>query len=135
MAFINSRLFTANHAAKKVDLSFGKCGYFAPVKLNRLWQLKLLDCKPVCIIKAIFLATTLFWDPIFAFCPRYTIKLASKLGLKTRSIASKLIKERIELVWANRTICQLNQLFQNNLEWRTGMAIIYAQPSAKAGEE
>ena len=83
-------------------------------------------------MEAISLTAALFWDPLFALCLRYAMKLASKLGLKTRSIASRLFKERIESVWANRTICQLDQLFQNNSEWWTGMAIIYAQPSAKA---
>ena len=59
-AFINSRPLATNHAAKEVDLSFVKCGYPASVKLNRLWQLELLDHKPVCIIEAIPLAVALF---------------------------------------------------------------------------
>ena len=36
MMFINSCPLAANHAVKKVDLSFEKCKYLAPVKLNRL---------------------------------------------------------------------------------------------------
>ncbi len=132
-AFINSRPLAGNHAAKEVDLSFGECGCPAPVKLNRSWQLELLDCKPVYIKEAIPLTAALFWEPLFAPCPRHTLKLASKLGLRTRGITSGVVKERIEAVWVNKTIRQLDQLFQNNPEWWTGMAIIYAQPSAKVG--
>ena len=96
--FINSRSLAANHAIKEVDLSFEKYGCFAQVKLNWSWQLELLDCKPIYIIKAIFLAAALFWDLLFAPCLRHTMKLASKLGLRTQIIASGLVKERIELV-------------------------------------
>ncbi len=116
MAFINSRPLARNHAANEADLSFGKYGCLVPVKLKQLWQFEPRDCKPVCIMEAISLAATLFWDPLFVPCPRHTIKLASKLGLKTWSIASRVVKERIELVWANKTIHQLDELFQNNLE-------------------
>ena len=132
MAFINSRLFATNHAAKEIDLNFGEYGCPASVKLNRSWQLELLDCKPVCIIEAIFLAATLFWGLLFALCLRYIMKLVSKLGLRTENITNKFVKDKIESVWANRTICQLNQLFWNNPKWWTGTAIIYAQSSAKA---
>ncbi len=96
--FINSRLLSGNHVAKEVDLSFGECGCLAPVKLNRSWQLELLDRKPVCIMEAIPLTAALFWDPLFAPCPCHTMKLASKLELKTQGIASGVVKERIEAV-------------------------------------
>lgn len=49
-----------------------------------------------------------------------------------RNIASKIIKERINLVWVNKTIYQLDQLFWNNLEWWTRIVVIYAQPSARS---
>ena len=114
IAFITSRLFTANHIIKEIDLSFGKCECPAPVKFNQLWQLELLNRKPVCILKTIFLVAALFWDPLFALCPHHIIKLVSKLGLRTQSIAIRLVKEKIESVWANKTICQPDQLFQNN---------------------
>ena len=35
--FINSCPLVANHTAKEIDSSFGKCEYPAQVKLNRLW--------------------------------------------------------------------------------------------------
>ncbi len=77
----------------------------------------------------------LFWDPLFTPWPRYTMKLISKLELKMRGIFSEVVKRKIKAVSANRTICQLDQLFQNNPEWWTGIAIIYAQPSAKASRK
>lgn len=116
MAFINSRPLAGNHAAKEFNLSFEEYGCLAPVKFNRFWQLELWDCKLVCIIEAIPLAAVLFGNPLFAPCLRHTMKLASKLELKTWSIANGIVKERIEFVWANKTIHQLDQLFQNNPE-------------------
>ncbi len=133
MAFINSRSFVGNYAAKEIDLSFKKCGCSTPVKLQQTWELELLDCKPVCIIKTIPLTTALFWNLLFAPCSRHTIKLASKQELKMRDIASEVVKKRINAVWINRTNYQLDQLFQNNPEWLIRMTIIYAQPDAKAG--
>ena len=133
--FINSCPHAGNHAIKKVDLSFGECECPAPIKLNRSWQLELLDHKSVYIMKAIPLAAALFWDPLFAACPRHNMKLISKLELKMRNIASGVVKEIIESVWINATIRQLDQLFRNNSESWTGMAIIYAQPSAKVGKK
>lgn len=44
------------------------------------------------------------------------MKLAFKLGLKMQDIANIIIKKRIELVWANKTISQLDQFYQNNPE-------------------
>ena len=131
--FINSRPLARNHTTKEMDLSFGECGWPVGVEPNRLCQLELLDRKTVYIIETIFLAAALFWDLVFIPCPYHTMILASKLGLRMQSIASGFVKERIESVWANRTICQLDQLFQNNLESGTQTAIIYTQPSAKAG--
>lgn len=60
MIFINSRLLASNHYQKDVDLSVASCGYPIIVKLNQSLQLDLFDLKPVCIIKAILLAVTLF---------------------------------------------------------------------------
>lgn len=58
--FINSCLLANNYDPKKFDLSFSGCGYPNAVKLNRLWQLDLLDPQLVCIIEAILLAVALF---------------------------------------------------------------------------
>ena len=118
-AFINSRQLPGNYAWEEFDLSFAECGYPAAVKLNRSWQLELLNPKPVCIMEAIPLATAIFWDLSFAPCYCYNVKLAFKLGLRTRDIASGVVKEKIESVWANRTLSQLDQLFWNNPEWWT----------------
>lgn len=98
MTFVNSHLLAGNHIAKEVHLSFGKCGCLVPVKLNQLWQLELLDRKPVYIMEAIPLVAALFWNPLFATCPRHTMKLVLKLGLRMQGIASRVIKERIVLV-------------------------------------
>ena len=97
-AFINSHPLAGNHDQKEVDLSFGSCGCPVAVKLNRSWQLNLLDLKPVCIIKAIPLAVALFWDLSFAPCICHTMKLAFKLGLRINRIKSGIVKERIEAV-------------------------------------
>ena len=80
-----------------------------------------------------FLTLALLKNPLFAPCLRHTIKLASTLELRMQSIAKGLVKKRIELVWANKTICPQDQFFQNNPEWWTETAIIYAQPSIKTG--
>ena len=48
MAFINSHPLAVNHIAEEVDLSFGKCECLTKIKLNRLWQMELLDYKPIC---------------------------------------------------------------------------------------
>lgn len=44
------------------------------------------------------------------------MKFIFKLGLKMWSIVSNVVKEKIKLVWVNKTIIQLDQLFQNNSE-------------------
>ena len=77
-------------------------------------------------MEAIPLAAAIFWNPLFATCHCHTVKLTFKLGLRMQSIVSGVVKEKIEWVWANQTISQLNQLFRNNLEWWTETAIIYA---------
>lgn len=43
-------------------------------------------------------------------CPRQTLHLAKKLGLKTRHVKSTIVKERIELVWGNKIIAGLDGL-------------------------
>ena len=125
-AFIKSCPLASNHDQEELDLSFA--GYRCPavVKLNRSWQLDLLNLKPVCIIEAILLAAALFWDPFFAPCTCHIMKLAFKLGLRTNRIKSGIVKERIEAVWANKTINLLDRLFRDNLEWWTANAIVYA---------
>lgn len=102
--FINSCPHARNHATKEIDLSFEKCGDLIPINFNQSWQLKLLDCKSVCIIKAISLTAALFWNPLFAPYPYQTMKLSLKPGLRMRSITNGAVKKRIEAVWANITI-------------------------------
>ena len=63
-------------------------------------------------MKTIPLTTALFWNPLFVPYPHNTINLASKLGLRTRSIANGVIKKRIESVWANRTFVNWINFFK-----------------------
>lgn len=114
--FMNSCPLANNYNQTKVDLSFVGCKCFDAVKLNRSWQLDLLNSKPVCIIKTILLATTIFLKPTFMFCTCYTMKLAFKLGLKINKIKSSILKERIKTIWANKTIRSLDILFKDNPE-------------------
>lgn len=96
--FINSHLLSGNYAWEKVDFSFAKCGFFAAIKLNRLWYLKFLDPKVVSIIKAIFFTAAMFCNLLFAPWHQQMMKLTFKPELKTQCIASSVIKEKIELV-------------------------------------
>lgn len=98
MIFINSRPLTINHTIKEVDLRFGKYECPILVKLNRLWQLELLNRKSVYIIEAIPLIATLLLDLLFAPYPYHTIKLAILLGLRTWSIISKIVNKKIKSV-------------------------------------
>ena len=92
----------------------------------------LLGLKLVCIIEAIPLAAALFWDPIFALCPSHTMKLAFKLGLRINKVKNDVVKEKIETIWANRTVSLLNRLFMNNPEWWTTTIIIYTQSATRS---
>ncbi len=83
------------------------------------------------MVEAIPLAAALFWDPNFLLCPRHTLNLAKKLGLKTKGLKVDVVKERIGDIWANRTIAELDVLFTNNPDWWQATAVIYAQPSGK----
>ena len=120
-----------NHAEKEVDLSFAGCGCSLGVKLNRPWQIELLEQRPACIVETIPLAAAIFWDPNFLPCPRHTLNLAKKMGLKTRNLSNALVKERIQLIWANKTIGQLDALFKENPDWWSATAVIYSQPSVR----
>lgn len=73
----------------------------------------------------------IFWDASFAFCYCQIIKLTFKLGLKMKKIANVVVKEKIYLVWANKILNQLDQLFLNNPEYLNETIIIYVQSSAK----
>ena len=99
-----------------MNLSFTGYGCSIAIKLNRSWQLDLLDLKPVRIIEVILLIAALFWDPIFVSCLCHTIKLAFKLSLRINKIKSGVVKERIKVVLANRTVNLLDRLFRDNPE-------------------
>ena len=86
------------------------------VKLNGPWQIELVERRPACIVETIILAAAIFWDLNFELCPRRTLNLAKKLGLKTRNFSSALVKELIQSLWASRTIKQLDALFKKNLD-------------------
>ena len=93
--FINTWPLANNHAKEEGDLSFAMCECPSTVKLNRPWQIELLKRRPTYIVETITLAAAIFWDPNFVPCPRHTLNLARKLGLKTKNLPSALVKERI----------------------------------------
>ena len=80
--FINTWPLADYHAEEEVDLSFIGCGCFLGVKLNKPWQIELLERRPACIIKTIPLAAAIFWDPNFVPCSRPTLNLAKKWASK-----------------------------------------------------
>ncbi len=125
---LDSRPLADDRTGEEVDLSFA--GYQCPpaVKANRLWQQELLDRKLVCIVEAIPLAMAIFWDlGNFVLCARHTLNLAKKLGLKTKNLKTVIVKERIEQIWANRTLARLDELFANNPDWWNSTAVIFSQ--------
>ena len=65
--FINSCPLAGNYDQEEMDLSFAGCRYPAAVKLNRSWQLDLLDLKSVCIIEAIRLQPPYFRTHLLRF--------------------------------------------------------------------
>lgn len=73
IVFINFRFLVGNHEKKEIDLIFAGCGYSDAIKLNRSWQLDLLDFKPVYILEAIALAAALFYNAIFMFSSYQTM--------------------------------------------------------------
>ena len=93
--FINTRPLANNHAKKEVDLCFTMCGCPPAIRLNKPWQIEILEQRPACIVKMIPLAAAIFWDPNFVLYPCHTLKLATKLGLKTRNLPSALVKKCI----------------------------------------
>lgn len=64
--FLKSYPIACNFITNKINLSFVQYGCLAIVWFQQLWQLKLLNYKPVCIIKPIFLIVILFYDLLFA---------------------------------------------------------------------
>lgn len=75
---INCRLLARDRDVEEVDLSFAGCQCPPAVKANREWRQELLNPKPVCMVEAILLAATIFWDPNFLLCPGHTLNLAKK---------------------------------------------------------
>ena len=69
------------------------------------------------MMEAISLAVAFFFDPNFLLCPKHTLNLAKKLGLKTKSLKVDLIKAQIGEIWANKTIAEMDILFTNNPDW------------------
>ncbi len=77
------------------------------------------------------LAAAIFWDRNFLLYPKYTLKLAKKLGLETKNLKAEIVKERIGQIWANKTIAELDLLIKNNRDWWRSTAVIFAQPTAQ----
>lgn len=113
---LNCRFLANNHNVEEVNLNFATCQCVAAIKANREWQQELWNNKLVCMVEAILLVAAIFWDPNFILCLRHTLNLVKKLGLKTRKLKTKVIKERVEQIWANKIIERLNVFFINNLE-------------------
>ncbi len=112
---LDCRLLADDRTGKEVDQSFVCCQCPLSVKANRLWQRELLDQKSICMVEDIPLTTAIFWEPgNFVLCARHTLNLAKKLGLKTKNLKTDIVKERIEQIWANRTLTGLDKLFANN---------------------
>ena len=126
--FINTQPLANNHPEEEVDLSFAGCRCSPEVKLNKPWQKELLEWRPACIVETIPLVVAIFWNTNFMPCPRHTLNLAKKMGRKTKNLPSALVKERIQSIWANRTIGQLDALFKENPDWWSATAVIYSQP-------
>ena len=78
---------------EEVDMRFAECQYPLKIKANKAWQQELLNTKLVCMVEAILLAATLFWDSNFKLCPIHTLNLKRKLELMTKSLKVKLIME------------------------------------------
>ena len=64
-------------------------------------------------------------------CLRHMLNLVTKLGLKIKNLPSALIIERIQSIWANRTIGQLDALFEENSDRWSATAVIYSQSLVK----
>ena len=75
--FINTRPLADNHAEKEVDLSFAGYKCSKRVKLNRPWQIELLEWRFAGIVEIILLTAAIFWDSILC------------LACATRSISPK----------------------------------------------
>ena len=58
--FINAWPLADKHAKEEVDLSFAGCGCSPGVKLNKPWQIDLLERRPAYIVKTIPLAAAIF---------------------------------------------------------------------------
>ena len=114
---INYRLLARDHNAEEVDLSFVRCQYPPAINANRELQQELLNTKVVYMAEAISLVAAFFWDLNFLLCPRHILNLGKKLGFKTKSLKIDLVKVRIEEIWANKTIAELDVFFTNNLDW------------------
>lgn len=120
-----------DHTGEDVNLSFLFCQCPPAVKANWPWQRKLLDQKAVCMVEAIPLAAAIFRDPNFVLYTWHTLKLAKKLGLKTKNLKNDLVKERIGQIWANKTMARLDKLFANNPDWWHSTAVIFSQSTLK----
>ena len=63
--------------------------------------------------------------------PKNILKLAKKLGLKTKNLQAEIVKERIGQIWVNKTIIELDLLFKNNPDWWHSTTVIFAQLTAQ----
>ncbi len=125
---LDYRPLTNDRTGEEVDLSFAYSQCPLAVKVKRPWQRKFLDRKSICMVEAIPLAAAIFWDlGNFVLCTWHMLNLAKKLGLKTKNLKTDIVKERIEQIWANRTLAGLDKLFANKPDWWNSTAIIFSQ--------
>ncbi len=113
-AFITQRPISLIRQQEELDFSFGQCSYSVSIKMNRSWQCKLYDPKPVCLLESITLLSLLFWDDSFVPCTRHIVLLAKKWGLTAQHVNNAAIKERMGTIWQNETISKLDTLFAGN---------------------
>ena len=82
------------------------------------------------MMEAILLAAIIFWDSYFLLCPKYTLKLAKKLGVKTKNLKAEIVKKQMGQIWANKIIAELDLLFKNNPNWWRSIIVIFTQSMA-----
>lgn len=93
---INSRLLAKDYIKKNVDLSFVSYNYSTTIKTNRIFQHKLLNNKPIYIVKTIPVTVTIFCDFKFLLYTKNTLNFTKKLRLKIKNLRANLVKKQIE---------------------------------------
>lgn len=80
---------------EEVDLNFVDYQYLSDVKANKECQQKLLNTKPICMVKVISLAIIIFYDSNSLLYSKYSLNIRKKFSLKTRIWKAIVVKKRI----------------------------------------